>query len=322
MHKNIKPIVVLSNCLEYKACRYNGEVVPNRFVKILEPFVSYIKVCPEVEMGMGVPRDPIRIISVDGEERLIQPLTGEDFSDRMYKFSNDYSSSISEADGFILKSRSPSCGIKDVKLFNSIERGSTIGRTNGFFARVVMEKFNGLAIEDESRLSNFTIRENFLTKLFTLAHFRNLQKHKNIGDLIKFQAENKFLFMSYNQNKMRQLGRLTASHDKTNVNGIYDEYEKIFKSMFSGVSRKKSNINVFMHAQGYFSKYLTYKEKQFFSELLEKYRNNKVPVSSIIVLLKSWIIKFEEAYLNNQSYFNPYPEELMSLTDSGKGREM
>lgn len=322
MHNNIKPIVVLSNCLEYKACRYNGEVIPNSFVKILEPYVRYIKVCPELKIGLGLPRDPIKIVFINGEERLIQPSSGMDLTDRMNKFSKEYVCSVTEADGFILKSKSPSCGIKDVKLSGTVDKGSTLGRTNGFFANAVLETFDGLAIEDESRLSNFTIREHFLTKLFAMARFRHIFNNKIIGDLIRFHSENKFLFMSYNQNKMRELGRLTASHDKTNTDKIYEEYKKIIKSIFTGASRKKSNINVFMHVQGYFSKYLNSKEKQFFSELLEKYRYNKVPVSSIIVLLKSWIIKFDDQYLNAQTFFNPYPDELMSLSDSGKGREL
>ena len=230
MYKYIKPLVVLSNCLEYKACRYNGEVITNNFVKILEPHVTYIKICPELEIGMGVPRDPIKIISLEGEERLIQPSSGKDFTNTMINFAKKFTSSLAEVDGFILKSKSPSCGIKDVKLSGSIEKGSIIGRTNGLFARVIQERFDSLAIEDESRLSNFTIRENFLTKLFVIARFRHLLKNKNIGDLIKFQAENKFLFMSYNQNKMRELGRIIASHD---IRIKYMINMKIFLKAFS-----------------------------------------------------------------------------------------
>ena len=322
MNKRNKPVIVLSNCLEYKACRYNGEVIPNKFVKMLEPYVVYIKICPELEIGMGVPRDPIKIVSVKNDERLLQPSTGKDYTDSMNAFSNKYLSSNLQVDGFILKSKSPSCGIKDVKISNSIDKGSTIGRTNGFFARVVLKKFEGLAIEDESRLLNFTIRENFLTKLFALSRFRQLRKNENIKELIRYQADNKFLFMSYNQTKMRELGKIVGSYNKKNISEIYDSYNQVLKSLFSTVSRKKSNITVFMHAQGYFSRYLSSKEKKFFQELLEKYRNNRVPISSVIVLIKSWILKYDQAYLNDQSFFNPYPEELMSLTDSGKGREL
>lgn len=321
MYKNVKPIVILSNCLEYKACRYNGEVIPNNFIKILEPYVSYKMVCPEVEIGLGVPRDPIKIVAVNNEERLIQPLTGIDLTDKMNNFSTDYLSSIKQADGFILKSKSPSCGIKDVKLSNNIDKGPIIGKTKGFFARAIQERFSGLAIEDESRLSNFTIRENFLTKLFALARFRQLQDRKDIKNLIDYHTGNKYLFMSYNQSKMREMGRIVASYNKSNTQKIYDEYEQLLKSLFSGMSRKKSNINVFMHTLGYFSNYLSIAEKRFFLELLDNYRNNMIPVSSIIVLLKSWIIKYSENYLKGQSFFNPYPSQLMCISDSGKGRE-
>ena len=322
MYKNVKPTIILSNCLEYRACRYNGEVIPNNFVRILEPYVNYVKVCPELEIGMGVPRDPIKIVSMEGKERLIQPASGMDYTESMTGFADKYISSIKAADGFILKSKSPSCGIADVKLHGTVEKGSTIGRTSGFFARAILQKYDGLAIEDESRLLNFNIRENFLTKIFAFARFRKLLSDKNIADLITFQAENKFLLMSYNQTKMRQLGRVIATHDKSNIDKIFDEYTKIFQNLFTGISRKKSNINVFMHAQGYFSRFLTSSEKHFFLNLLEKYKNNMVPVSGIIVLLKSWILKYNEKYLMNQTFFNPYPEELMNVTDSGKGREL
>jgi len=148
MQKFPKPIVVLSKCLEFEACRYNGQVIPDGFVKKIEPYVDFKLVCPEVEIGLGVPRDPIRVISQGKEKRLLQPVTGRDISSKMLSFADNYLKSLKEVDGFILKSRSPSCGIKDVKLFPNSEDGTTIGKTKGFFAGRVLERFSGLAIED------------------------------------------------------------------------------------------------------------------------------------------------------------------------------
>ena len=320
--KRIKPIVVLSNCLEYKACRYNGELIPNSFVKQLEPFVIYKPVCPEVEIGMGVPRDPIKIVLKNDKESLMQPSSGKDFSKPMSNFAKNYNASIEEVDGFILKSRSPSCGIKDVKLSDSMEKGPKIGNTTGFFAREVLNRFDGLAIEDEGRLTNYRIREHFLTKLYMLAEFRKLKKKKTIQALINYHTINKYILMSYNQTKMRELGKVIGSYDKSNIDQIYESYERTLKTALKNPTRKSSNINMFMHVFGYFSKNLNSKEKSFFLESLQKYRNDKLPVSSIITLLRSWVIKYEQEYLMEQTFFSPYPEELMNITDSGKGREL
>ena len=148
MQKFPKPIVVLSKCLGFEACRYNGQVIPDGLVKKIEPYVDFKLVCPEVEIGLGVPRDPIRVISQGKEKRLLQPVTGRDISSKMLSFADNYLKSLKEVDGFILKSRSPSCGIKDVKLFPNSEDGTTIGKTKGFFADRVLERFSGLAMED------------------------------------------------------------------------------------------------------------------------------------------------------------------------------
>lgn len=318
--KFIKPIVVLSNCLEFAACRYNGELIPNSFVRQLQPYVEYKTVCPEMEIGMGVPRDPIKIVLEDGKERLLQPSTGKDYSQKMTKFARSYNSSILEVDGFILKSRSPSCGIKDVKLFDKPEKGPKVGNTYGFFAREVLDKYDGLAIEDEGRLTNYKIREHFLTKLFILARFRSIKKSRNINALINFHTVNKYILMSHNQSKMRELGKIVGSFDKNNLEKVYELYEVSLKDTLRSITRKGSNINMFMHVFGYFSKNLNSKEKAFFIDNLEKYREDKIPASNILILLKSWVIKYEQEYLMNQTFFNPYPEKLMTVTDSGKGR--
>ncbi len=128
--------------------------------------------------------------------------------------------------------------------------------------------------------------------------------------------------MSYNQTKMRELGKIIGSYDKTNLENIYIDYERVLKTALKSLPRKNSNINMFTHVFGYFSKDLTSKEKSFFLQSLQNYRNDKLPVSSIITLLRSWVIKYEQEYLMAQTFFSPYPDELMTVSDSGKGREI
>jgi len=314
MNKNIvKPIVVISNCLEFKACRYNGELIPNNFVKRLEPFVIYKPICPEIEIGLGVPRDPIKIISKNNKQNLVQPSTGNDYTVVMNDLAKRYNDSLTEVDGFILKSRSPSCGIKDVNLYDKLDKGQRIGKTTGLFAKEVLKKFEGLAIEDEVRLANHRIREHFLTKLFLLASFRHLKKKQSIAGLIKFHSVNKFILMSHNQSKTRELGNIIGSYNNNNLEDIFNNYEEKLKIALKSVARKGSNINMLMHAFGYLSKNLNSKEKALFLENLDKYRNNEIAITSILMLLKSWVLKYEHHYLMEQTFFSPYPVELMNI---------
>ena len=318
-----KPIVVVSNCLEYEACRYNGAVIPDNFVRNLEPFVTFKKVCPEVGIGLGVPRDPVKIVYEKDRKKLVQPSTNKDLTRKINSFSKNYIESLAgEVDGFILKSRSPSCGIKDAKVYETKGKGSVMGKANGFFTENIISKFAGLAIEDEGRLKNFNIREHFLTKLFTLARFRKISKGKSIKKLIDFHTSHKFLFLGYNQTEMRNMGKLIGSYDKKDLNSILSLYQEgLFKCM-GKLPRKNSFINSLMHGLGYFSNNLNSREKAFFLEQLQNYRNNKIPVSALLTLLKSWSIKYEQEYLLKQIIFEPYPSSLMNVSDSGKGRDL
>ncbi|MEX0998453.1 MAG: DUF523 and DUF1722 domain-containing protein [Thermodesulfobacteriota bacterium] len=320
MRKFPKPVVVTSKCFEFDACRYNGVMIPNNFVQKLEPFVKFIPVCPEMEIGLGVPRDVIRVVENKGEKLLVQPTTGKELSKSMYKFADGFLNSLDSVDGFILKSRSPSCGINNAKVFPDADNPVPIGKGPGLFAEKVLEKYPGVAIEDEGRLLNYNIREHFLTKLYTLARFREVKKKNTAKSLIEFQSDNKYIFMSYSQREMRVLGRIAANQSQLPIEEVISEYEKHLQIALSNHPRRSTHINTLMHGLGYFSKKLTSKEKFYFLTMLESYRNAKVPLSAILSVLESWIIKYDVEYLARQTFFAPYPTELVEITDSGKGR--
>lgn len=307
----MKPVVVLSKCLEFAPCRYNGAMIPDRFVKRLEPHVTFLPICPEVEIGLGVPRDPIRLVSEDGELHLLQPATGKDLSEKMRRFSNSFLTSLNEVDGFILKNRSPSCGIKDVKRFPKIEAEAPAGKGAGFFAGEVLERFPGLAIEDEGRLNHPKIRDHFLTKLFTLTRFRGAKKTSRLEALVQFHATHKLLLMAYNQKLMRLLGRIVGNSEKRPAADLFKEYEPYLSQALSRPPRSASNINVLMHALGYFSDDLSKKEKALFLRTLESYRKGYLPRSATLSILKAWVVRFQNGYLEDQTFFEPYPESLV-----------
>ncbi len=308
-----KPIIVTSKCFEFDACRYNGQMIPNNFVQALEPFVQFLPVCPEVEIGLGVPRDPIRIISKKGARKLVQPSSDRDITGLMNTFSDKYLGALGEVDGFILKNRSPSCAIKDTKLYPDAENQVATGKGPGLFAQKVLEKFPGAAIEDEGRLRNPAIREHYLTRIFTLARWRQTRKKGTMKALIEFQSYNKFVLMSYNQKEMKELGRIVANKERSPLQETLDLYDTHLRHALSKTPRRNSNINVLMHGLGYFSDVLTAKEKSFFLRLLDKYKNEKITLGALQSVMESWIIKYDESYLAGQTYFHPYPVELVEV---------
>lgn len=320
MEKYPKPIIVTSKCFEFDACRYNGQMIPNNFVQKLEPFVQFRPVCPEMEIGLGTPRDPIRIVNSGDGRTLVQPTTGRDLTGIMEKFAVGWLGSLGEADGFILKSRSPSCAITDAKEFPGMDNRMTNGKGPGLFAEKVLEKFPGAAIEDEGRLMNFRIREHFLTRVFTFARFRQARTDGTASALVGFHADNKYVLMTYNQNGMRELGRIVANMDKKDTAQNFESYGEKLRAVTARAPRQTSAINTLMHALGYFKDALKPEEKAFFLDLLDGFRNRKIPLSAVTTVLQSWIIKYEVGYLARQTFFSPYPRELVEITDSGKGR--
>jgi uncharacterized protein YbgA (DUF1722 family)/uncharacterized protein YbbK (DUF523 family) len=316
-----KPNVVVSKCLEFEPCRYNGQLIHDAFVRKLEKHVNYIPVCPEVEIGLGVPRFPIRIVSPK-KRRLIQPATGKDVTEDMNRFSEEFLSSLNEVDGFILKFRSPSCGLKDVRIYEKSEKSPAVEKGAGFFGASVLKRFSGLALEDEGRLRSLKIREHFLTKLFTLSRFQLVKKSNEIRDLVRFHTENKFLFMAYNQREMGLLGNLVANHERRPLREVLANYEDHLQKAMETPPKRASNINVFMHILGYFSKELSKNEKRFFLETLGLYREGRVPFTSALGLAKSWAVRFQNQYLLSQSFFDPYPNDLMEWSDAGRPIEL
>lgn len=317
-----KPVVVVSKCIEFESCRYNGLMISSPVVKSLVPHVDFRPVCPEVEIGLGIPRDPIRIIKVDGKPGLVQPATGKDVTEKMERFARSFLDNIGEVDGFILKGRSPSCGIKDVKAYSDPAKRMSVSRTRGLFANAVIEKFPGSAIEEEGRLTNFSIREHFLTKLFVLARFRQVKNGQSMKKLVRFQTENKYLLMAYSQKELRKLGKIVANHEKKPIEQVLEDYQKGLGNAFAKGPRDAAYINVMMHLMGHFSERLSPQERSFLLNTLEEYRDERVPLSVPLGILRSWSIRFSDDFLSRQTLVEPFPQQLMDISDSGKGRNI
>tara|TARA_B100001094_G_scaffold325884_1_gene381018 strand:+ start:8701 stop:9663 length:963 start_codon:yes stop_codon:yes gene_type:complete len=311
--KFIRPKVVVSKCLEFAACRYDGQLINNTHIKKLKKFIDFIPICPEVEIGMGTPRDTIRIIENSEERLLYQPETGKDFSKEMDSFSKIFLGKIKDVDGFILKTDSPSCGVYSAKIYPNKKNSPAIKKSSGFFATQVLNSFPNYPIEEEKRLNNIFIRENFYTSIFTTSDFKNV---KDFNSLYKFHAKHKYLFMSYNQIMMTKMGNIAANKKNEKFNIIKEQYFKKLLQLLSKNPRISNNINTQMHVMGYFKKFLTKKEKQHFLNIIELYKDKKIPSSTVNSILNSWVNRFGNEYLEKQSYFLPFPNELIESEKS------
>ena len=311
MTEFVKPKILISKCIEFENCRYNGQIIRSDFIKKLKPFVEFIPVCAEVEIGLGIPRSPIRIVEKNKELKLIQPETKKDVTNDMIDFSNNFLKDL-KVDGVILKSKSPSCGIKDVKIYPTEEKSAPLRRDKGFFGGAVLENFSKAAIEDEDRLRNRIIKEHFLKRIFVFSNFRKIKEKKSINELLKFHTNNKLLIMSYSQKELKELGNIVAK-GKKDIEIILNEYEKHLLLAFSKSPKCNSNINVLNHSFGYFSKNLKSEEKKLFLKSIEQFRDGHIGLSVPLNIMKSWIVRFEENYLIDQTFFKPYPEDLMDV---------
>jgi len=256
-----KPLVVISKCIEFKPVRHNGQMMTSDLVKSMKPLVQFIPVCPEVEVGLGVPRETVRIVKVGDAFRLIQPATGLDLTDRMKRFSKKFLDALPEVDGFILKSKSPSSAMKDARIYSTTENVSPMGKGPGFFGGAVVDRVGHLAVEDEHRLLNSRIKEHFLTKLYTLADFRSVKNSGRINRLVDFQARNKLLFTAYSQTELRAMGKIAAQPKGRPLQETIEEYQSHLWKALQRPPWRGANENVLTKAAGYFTNKLSKNDK-------------------------------------------------------------
>ena len=183
------PKVVVSKCLGFDSCRYNGQKIFDPVVQMLSGHVEFITACPEVEIGLGVPRNPVRLVRENEKTILYQPASGNEVTREMRTYIDNFFSELVTVDGFLLKSRSPSCGPWQVKVYNSTSAQSSQGKGPGLFGGYIVEHFAGFPIEEEGRLKNFVLREHYFTSLFTLAKLREIREQPQMRRLVEFHTK-------------------------------------------------------------------------------------------------------------------------------------
>lgn len=317
-----KPVVVVSACLEFEKVRYDGQVIPCPLVRELEPYAEYIKVCPEVAIGLGVPRDPIRIVKIGGAKRLIQPKTKEDITERMNAFTTGFIDALPEVDGFIFKSKSPTIGLRGIKVYADLEAAPVIERSSGFFADQIIAAFPGYPMEDDDRLRNATIRHEFLTKLFTFAAFRQVKQEHSFEALRAFHETNLFLFRSYNAELTAELED-TVQHAAVGRgrDSLFGSYSTALTKLLAGHSRAESKLHAVQQIFSRFAPHLTSAERAFFADVITDYEQNRVCFLCVLDVLKAYALRFEDEYIASQTLLEPYPKPLIVTVEADRDKD-
>jgi len=313
MTDNGKIRIGIARCLLGEKVRYDGTHKLDRFLRdTLGQYVEWVPVCPEVETGMPVPREAVRLVGSDGDIRLVGRTSGEDWTARMRKWGAKRLERLQKENlcGYIFRYGSPSNGMSRVKVFNN--KGMPRHDGVGLWARMVMDFFPYLPFEDDGRLHDPRLRENFISRVFTLKRWRDAMSGEyTAGKLVDFHTRHKMQIMAHNVELYRAMGKLVATAGEKGNDGVFDEY---FSLLFKALSYKhtvRKNVNVLAHAMGYFKKDISSSEKAELLELTDQYQQGLIPLIVPITMINHYVLKYDKEYLANQYYLHPYPAELM-----------
>jgi uncharacterized protein YbgA (DUF1722 family)/uncharacterized protein YbbK (DUF523 family) len=304
----------ISSCLLGEKVRYNGGHTMDPFLtQILGQYVDYVPVCPEVEIGLSIPREPLRLVKFPGDSspRLVTQKTGIDYTGQMLKWADSRLDRLEKEElcGYIFKSKSPSSGMERIKVYN--EKGVARRDGVGLFARAFMERFPLMPVEDEGRLHDIVLRENFIVRVFTYHRWRRvLAGPRTLGAVVDFHSKNKLLFMAHHPEMARQLGKLVAKAKEMPIREFFDSYQTSMMTLMRYKASARKNANALYHMMGYFKKQLDAGEKQELVEIIEQYRVGNYPLVVPLTLIKHYVRKYDQPYLQDQYYLDPHPVEL------------
>ena len=307
-----RPRVGISTCLLGENVRYDGGHKLDRFLRdTLGTFVDYVPVCPEVEAGFPTPREAFHLEGDIKRPRLVTSRTNVDHTERMESWAMERVSQLEKENlcGFIFKSGSPSSGMERVKVKN--EKGMPDKKGIGIFARIFMERFPLLPVEEEGRLHDMNLRGNFIERIFTLMRWKEMVRTSpTMGKLVDFHTRHKMLILAHNQQMYREMGRFVAGGGKRPGKELYQRYAEFLMTSMKYKATPRKNSNVLMHALGYFKETLSSDEKQEMIQVIDDHRLGLTPLIVPITLLNHYVRKYDQHYLSEQVYLNPHPMEL------------
>ncbi len=309
----------VSSCLLGNMCRYDGATSTDRFVvDILKNYFEIVAYCPEEDV-FGTPRESISLRDIDGQTRVITNFTKIDVTDRLKSSSSNIIKKMANEEelcGFILKAKSPSCGMERVKLYvgqNNICEKKAVG----VFASDIKIHFPLLPLEEDGRLNDPWLKENFLMQVFSYSDlFKFLKSDPKHKELVEFHTSYKYLIYAKSHKSYKELGAIVANHNKKDINEVLEEYKIGFLNAIAIKSSIKKTYNVLLHIFGYFKKDITKKEKEFIIDACDEYKNGIIPLVAVTKILNLYVIRFDEKYLKTQKFLNPYPKEFALRSDT------
>jgi len=309
---NGKIRIGISSCLLGMNVRYDGGHQLDHYLRdTLGKWFDYVPVCPEVEMGLPIPRETLRLVEKENGIRLVFSRSGEDVTERMRRWAEKRVRDLDQEDlcGFIFKAKSPSSGMERVKLYDG--NGIPAKKGVGVFAGIFMNHYPQLPVEEDGRLNDPNLRENFIECVFVFKRWRDLLKSgTGIGSLVDFHTRHKLLLLSHSPELYRQMGKLVAKAKTEEPENLPGEYQALLMKTMRLHATKAKQVNVLQHILGYFKKQLSADEKQEALELIEGYRQGNVPLIVPVTLFNHYVRKYREPYLGRQHYLQPHPAEL------------
>jgi len=305
----------ISSCLLGENVRFDGGHKRDGFITgTLSQFVEFVPVCPELEVGLGVPRESLRLVRPrpKGEVRIVAPKSGADHTDAMREFSARRVAQLAalDLDGYLLKKDSPSCGFQRVKVYDHNNAPARTG--TGMFTEALVGALPRLPVEDEGRLNDPVLRENFFVRVFGYRRLKRLFREGwKLGDLVEFHTREKLLLRAHHEGSYRELGRLVAGAKGMDRARLRGAYEAQFMDALAHRATIRRNVNVLQHAAGHFKKLVGPKERAELAGLIEDYRNQLVPLVVPLTLMRHFVRMHDVEYLAGQTYLEPHPKELM-----------
>ena len=303
----------ISSCLLGEKVRYDGSHQLDAFLTgTLGRYVQWVPVCPEVEYGLPVPREAMRLVGSPQSPRLVTVRTGIDHTEGMMHWAQNRLSQLEKEDlcGFVFKSRSPSSGMRGVKVYTL--SGIPSNQGVGIFAAAFMSQFPLMPVDDDGRLHDPALRENFIERIFVFKRWKEFKDNGgSLRDLIAFHSDHKLLILAHSPKHYIALGRLLAEGKKYRAEQLHRDYLAMLMEGLRSVATTKKNTNVLTHILGYFKKRLSQDDRHELLDVIETYHKGLVPLIVPIVLLKHYVRKHDEPYLRRQHYLNPHPLELM-----------
>jgi len=304
----------ISSCLLGEEVRFDGGHKRDRFlVDILGPHADWIRVCPEVEVGMGVPRETLRLVRVKDDIRMITTRSGIDHTDAMRAWARRRVGALAaeDLDGYVLKKDSPSCGMERVKVYDPAG-GAAARSGEGIFATELKARCPSLPIEEEGRLSDPRLRENFIERVFAYRRLRALFRGRwTVGRLVAFHTAHKLALLAHSTTMYNDLGRLVAGAGSVDRGELQREYSALFMATLAKPATTRRHTNVLMHMAGHLKKRLDGSSKAELLACIDDYRRGLLPLVVPMTLLGHHVRAHGIDYLAGQIYLDPHPRELM-----------